>query len=332
MITAQTTTTLNEVEQAIKSWLEEHNPKDHIKNLSMHKFAFDQDMKPNLIDFNNEGFVLKEHAYKNLLNKIGIPVDYAKKLSNLNEIGRKLIEFNANVLIQHGQHKNSSLFRMIDGNVIRSIHSDRYESYDCFPLIKDLIPYSEGTVVRRFSFEDDYFNLSLSLPMRGQEVKVGDIIEAGIHVSNSEIGLRSATIAPYIWRRTCSNGMIGKSEDVYRFRHIGNSDRIGELVRSAIEATYQNVTGLVAKMKHSVTRVIESPMDALEQFSKSNNITEADYKDMIDHLLLSGEDNSNLFGLVQSVSHVANAKEGEDACKFQQYSVMLLEQGLNQYN
>ena len=42
------------------------------------------------------------------------------------------------------------------------------------------------------------------------EVKVGDVVQAGFVVSNSEVGLGSFRIEPLVFRLMCKNGLICK--------------------------------------------------------------------------------------------------------------------------
>jgi hypothetical protein len=322
--------TVQEVEQDLAGWFAEHNPRDEIRNLNMHMFVFDPDMEPTFIRPEGVGLKLRKHAYNQLLLKLGIPRDFAQKFMSTGDTaaaGNIFIRA-VNYMIQNGKQKNGCLFRMIDSSVIRAIQSDRYEAFDNLQLVKDLIPFTEGTTVRWHHFDDEIFHLSFTLPSTRTEVRVGDIVEIGVHVSNSEVGLRSVTIAPYIYRLSCRNGMIGKSEDIYRFRHVGDGDRLGNLVKGAIDATWQTATGLVDRMRTAVNKVIDAPMSYLESFAKRNDITQGEFQNMMDSLLTSGEDNGNLFGLSQSVSFTANRLEGEEAYKYQQYSTLILHQGM----
>ena len=42
------------------------------------------------------------------------------------------------------------------------------------------------------------------------EVKVGDVVQAGFVVSNSEVGLGSLRVEPLVFRIVCKNGLICK--------------------------------------------------------------------------------------------------------------------------
>ena len=52
------------------------------------------------------------------------------------------------------------------------------------------------------------------------EVSPGDIVQAGVIISNSEVGLGSVSIQPLIYRLVCSNGMV-VNEAAARRNHVG---------------------------------------------------------------------------------------------------------------
>jgi len=52
------------------------------------------------------------------------------------------------------------------------------------------------------------------------EVTVGDVVQAGIVISNSEVGLGSLKVEPLIFRLVCKNGLIVKDYAQKRY-HVG---------------------------------------------------------------------------------------------------------------
>jgi hypothetical protein len=52
------------------------------------------------------------------------------------------------------------------------------------------------------------------------EIVPGDVVQSGILISNSEVGLGSVTVMPLILRLVCSNGMIAADNGTRKF-HVG---------------------------------------------------------------------------------------------------------------
>jgi hypothetical protein len=65
--------------------------------------------------------------------------------------------------------------------------------------------------------------LRITLPTEGVAVRRDDVIEYGLDIGNSEIGLRSMQVTPVTYRLICTNGMRAwRSEAATRLRHAGN--------------------------------------------------------------------------------------------------------------
>ncbi len=60
------------------------------------------------------------------------------------------------------------------------------------------------------------------------EVRKGDVVQAGMVISNSEIGLGSLKVEPLIYRLVCENGMVAQDFSKKRY-HVERSAEEGEL-------------------------------------------------------------------------------------------------------
>jgi hypothetical protein len=90
------------------------------------------------------------------------------------------------------------------------------------------------------------------------DVKPGDTVQAGIVVSNSEVGAGSFKVEPYVYRLVCSNGLI--SEHALRRFHVGRAqgdgdeDSIYELLSDAAKSADDKAVFLKVRdiVKHAV--------------------------------------------------------------------------------
>src|SRR5204862_9691 len=73
--------------------------------------------------------------------------------------------------------------------------------------------------VASLSLTETKLYVEIIFPGLQAEVKKGDIVQAGIILSNSEVGYGAVDISSLIWRLVCSNGLIGQSL-VSRY-HVG---------------------------------------------------------------------------------------------------------------
>ncbi len=120
------------------------------------------------------------------------------------------------LLIENVQHwlRNSDATRMIrtlDGRT-RAFLSDRYRPIDNMDLFKAIYPtiQKSGAIVKSCQVTDTRLYVkatspSLRIPITTGR-KVGDIIEAGVMVQNSEVGMGRVVVGPFLVVLSCTNG------------------------------------------------------------------------------------------------------------------------------
>lgn len=176
------------------------------------------------IEINGKVVHLSPHAEAQLYNRIGIPAAYARRCP-------------PDLLAPHINHwleERSNQTWLVRGKneEIRAILSTNYAILDNAHIITLLNQYLEGQgfeVVMCSVGDDVGFHARVVLP--DVEVDMGAIrsgerdgIFGGIHISNSEIGKRSASVELMLWRLVCTNGMVGlRSQERFRQIHKGTN-------------------------------------------------------------------------------------------------------------
>ena len=155
------------------------------------------------------------------------------------------------------------------------------------------------------------------------EVKVGDVVQAGFVVSNSEVGLGSLRVEPLVFRLVCKNGLICKDLAQKKY-HVGrqvnaSDDSTYELYSEATlaqddKAFFMKVQDVVraavdeSKFMLTVNRMREStqiplsrdPVKEVELLADKFQLTENERGDILRQLFM-GADNSR-YGLVNAVT------------------------------
>lgn len=119
------------------------------------------------------------------------------------------------------------LVRTLDGNV-RAYLSNRYQPIDNYDLLNVILPVasSYGATIKSCNVSEDYMHVKMILEELEGEVKVGDVIRAGIYIRNSEVGRGKWQIQPFNERLSCTNGMI-RTENVIGGVHLGGRNFLG---------------------------------------------------------------------------------------------------------
>jgi hypothetical protein len=323
-----------------RQWVKDHVPFDTVVRMPTMQFVTvgSEDHKamagalvpfqdPNVKSSHPDQYELTDHALRQLLSRLG----YDRRLYDKLAAAGRLNALNINYLIQH-YYNDLVMLRCQDTNVVRGFLTDRYEPFDNLELFEAVAPYMEDAEIRWDYNDPTVTHLSATFPHTETAIKhKGDIVKTGIHISNSEVGLRSVTIASYTFRLVCSNGMIGGGENggIFRFRHTGDGDNLRDKVKAAIESTYLETTRIIAQFKEALNKTINDPASYLENIArdKANNVTQEQYKQMLDAYLL--EPDNNLYGVVNAITRTANTHyDGEDRFMLERLGQKVLSQGL----
>jgi hypothetical protein len=162
-----------------------------------------------------ETMSIRHTAHRQIAQRLGIHGSYYDRML---EDAPDLLATNIN----HWFHKEPArrMFRTIEGGV-RAVLSDRYRPLDNYELAEAALPtlQDKGAEVRSSEITDSRMYVQAVLPKMQAEPVQGDVVQAGVVISNSEIGLGSLRIEPMVFRLVCINGMI--ATEALRQMHVG---------------------------------------------------------------------------------------------------------------
>lgn len=316
--------TVTQVIEGLRQWQTTHQPFDRTSKINLFQFVVEEGKGGALVPLGNhleEGshmptVYLSPNALSQYLTRLQYPQGFYQRIPS------RLNCLNVNWLVQNSSFQHEALFRIQDENIARALMTDLYQPVDNLDLLTLIEPYlGDGKV--RWHFDDQLtFHMSVSFPNYAEEIKTGDVIERGVHISNSEVGLRSITVAGYIYRLICRNGAIGTGGgDSYRFRHVGSADRLHEKVQAAIESAKLEVERVVAQFKNALTVKIDEPFKLIENVARDRNLSQEELKAILNSFMEATEDKDNLYGVTQAISNAANIFEGERSYELQRIAV-----------
>ena len=136
---------------------------------------------------------------------LGIPAKYYDKMRTEHP---ELLSFNVNAWFDKTPSKHT--VRTMDGRA-RAFLSDRYRRIDNYDIAKAALPVigeMQDARVESCEVTENRMYLKIVNPRLTAEVNKGDVVQAGIVISNSEVGLGSVSVMPLVFRLVCLNGMI----------------------------------------------------------------------------------------------------------------------------
>lgn len=211
----------------------------------------------------------------------------------------------------------------------RAFLSDRYRRLDNIEIAKRLFPVFdeiEGLTFHQAQLTDTRFYLRALLPSLEREIKVGDPVQAGVEIRNSEVGNGALVIQPFVLRLICTNGMtvndfaarklhVGKrieDETFYSDEAVEADDNAFWLVardnlRSALtEVRFEEIVSRLAEIVHGDK--IQAPVAATEQLQQRFGLTDVEREAVLRNLVEGGD--LSQWGLLNAVT--ATAKEVAD--------------------
>jgi hypothetical protein len=209
----------------------------------------------------SEPVALRDLAFTQLAQRIGAPPGYVRTLPGRLQMA----------CMNYGltQTKQPALLRLAGGEV-RAVVSDRYAAIDdelLLGVVEEVLDRAGylGDARVRASAVGAHTLLRITLPGESVAVKPGDVIEYGLDIGNSEVGLRSVQVTPITYRLICTNGMRAwRSEAAVRMRHVGDPKRLGEQLRDAVPVALAEARGDIERWRRATVVLIDSALDEIE--------------------------------------------------------------------
>ncbi len=271
---------------------------------------------------NTETFIIHDLAHKQIADRLQIPQRYYNKMR---------IEYpdllDNNINSWFSKTPERRMIRTLDGNV-RAFLSDRYRRLDNLELADTVLPLIQemkSAEVISSQITDTHMYIKVINKKLKAEVAVGDVVQAGIVISNSEVGLGSLKVEPLLYRMVCKNGLIVKDYAQKRY-HVGkqiDSDdsayeifsdetlaqddkaffmKVQDTVRTAIDEVKFNSS--VEKLRSAMYESTgPDPVKTVEVLADQYILNQNERGSILRHFII-GADNSK-YGLINAVTRAS---------------------------
>jgi hypothetical protein len=218
---------------------------------------------------------------------------------------------------------------------VRAFLSDRYRRLDNYDVAEFVLPILErlpGADLVSAELTESRMYIKYICRQVACEMAPGDVVCAGVVVSNSEVGWGHLTVEPLLFRLLCSNGLIA-NELALRKKHLGKAlqmqDEAVELykedtlqaddqaillkVRDMVDAAVSEVTFRVIADKLRGTLGIKlagDPVKSVEVLANRYALSQDERTGVLRNLI-EGSDLSG-YGLVNAVTGYSQRVEGYD--------------------
>ena len=283
-------------------------PIDLTTRLDCFQYQFDGNAVRAIPFGGGQPLLLHDLALRQLASRVQVPIDYLKRCP------KNLADLNLGYWTQQTPVRRESLFRTIQGNQVRSIHTDSYQPFDdvdVLPLVAEALGDDE-VQVQLFNQDDNYTHLRLIFPRQVAEARPGDYLYGAIHISNSETGLRSVQISSLVYRLVCTNGLVRpETTSKVAARHIGNPARMRDFIANAVKEAKLGTVRLVEEFKASVHRTLEEPIKLIERTAAEGSLTQEQFQRILTSFATEGD--TTLYGAINAFTHAAQAEPTVEA-------------------
>lgn len=293
---------------------------------------------------------VKQLAHRQIGLHLKIPAGYYDRMLGGNP---ELLAQNVNSWFR--REPEQRMLRTLDGSA-RAFLSNRYRRVDNFEILQTVLPIIGEIEDARFEscqVTDSRMYIKVVNPRLQTEVGVGDVVQAGVMISNSEVGQGAVNIQPLILRLVCMNGMVVNDAGTRR-NHVGRvntadenyllySDRtlsaedhafmlrIQDTVRAAVdEARFNQVVGLMREAAGARMNTNDIPA-VVKLASKDYKLSENEENGVLNHLI---EDrNFTLYGLSNAVTrHSQDVDSYDRATELESIGYDILTMDRRQWN
>jgi hypothetical protein len=300
---------------------------------------------------NQGAFRMTDHALGQVGERTGIPLKYLRLMQH--EAPALLAE-NVNHWFMEAPERR--MLRTLDGTA-RAFLSDRYQRIDNADVVAMTLPVLAtvpGIKIISAEITESRLYVKAATSLITGEVKsrrVGDIVEAGVVISNSEIGVGAVSIAPFAHFLACTNGMV--REGGKRWAHLGRvadpSDDVYEMltdetrraddqalllkVRDTLAASLdsERFAAWLEKLQTTTEQRLEGdPVKAIEVLGQKLSLNLEERATVLRNLIDGGD--LSRFGVINAVTRTAESVASYDrASDFEAFGGVVLNLPANEW-
>lgn len=249
---------------------------------------------------------LSDRAVTQMCGRLEIPPRYMKR--KMDERAWNVVDtIVRDDLNRHGQRL---LLRTI-GTQIRAVLSEKYVRLNDADVVSDIVEIVQARAQVRWGHIDtDGIWIKATFPDLKFTGPDGSDYFCGMILGNSEIGDRSVSCGPFIYRKVCTNDMVIVHADAFEHRHIFvDRAQLRYGLKKAIAAAVREGDTFADQIQMAMSESVEDPLDVIDQIAKKVRYS----KELTDTVKASFqiEPMPNKWGVANALTRAAQTLEGD---------------------
>lgn len=249
---------------------------------------------------------LSDRAITQMCGRLKIPPCYLKR-----KMGERAWNVVDTVIRDDLERHGDRVLLRLKGTTVRAVLSRKYTRLNNVDIVQDIVELvGEKGLVKSVHLDSDGIwvkALFEGLDFVGAD---GQTYHVGMMVGNSEVGNRSVSVEPFIYREVCTNDLVVSWDDAFKHRHIYiDRAQLRMGLRKAIAAAVKAGDEMVDQIELACQEEIEDPIKVIEKVAKKARYSQK-FTDSVKESF-QGEPMKSKWGVVNAFTHAAQNLDGD---------------------
>lgn len=262
----------------------------------------------------NGCYSLSDLATSQMCQKLGIPVDYYRRLPG----EMKALVANYDLL---RQDSHAFLLRG-KGDWLRAFLSGQYVVYNNAEIAETVQALLEkaAVVVKTFVLEESHMFLKII----GEDILESNSgLKAGVMVGNSEVGLGSVSVEPFVFRKACTNDLVVAQERSFRHPHIHlTASELNHRMAEGISKAFQVASATLGAFLKTHEEPIANPADTIRRLAVERKLSQKFTDEVVSSY--QAEPEPSRFGVINAFTSAAQKLAPLQRIEVERFAGMLL--------
>jgi hypothetical protein len=242
-----------------------------------------------------ESFALSELAVGQLCERLAIPVTYYRRLPG--EMRATVANFDL------GRLGDRPFLLRGRSTWVRAFLSGEYVAYDNRDIaetVAELLREAE-VGIKSFILEETHCYLKITSEEIA-DVNIG--LKAGIMIGNSEVGLGSISVEPFVFRKACTNDLVVTEEKTFRHAHIHlTAYELRRRMAEAVGDAFRLAAALLDTFLKTRDEPIHDPVAVIRKLAEERKLTQKFTDEVVARYVAEPE--PNRFGVINAFTAAA---------------------------
>ncbi len=261
-----------------------------------------------------EEFDLSELAATQFCDRLSIPSTYYRRLPA--EMKAVVANFDL------GRLGDREFLLRGKGRYVRAFLSGGYVTYDNAQIaeVTENLLRSGELRVKSFTLEETHCFLKV---VSEEPVDPTSGLKAGIMIGNSEVGLASLSVEPFVFRKACTNDLVVSDDKAFKHAHVHlTANELSRRMAEAIGETFRVACEVLDTFLKTKSDPVPDPIALIRKLAEDRKMSQKLTDEVLGRYVAEPE--PNRFGLINAFTGAAQTLAPLQRIEMERYAGSLL--------